>query len=149
MSNYKISLKNIEKISKKIKIAFVMWEFNKGYTEQLETVNKEFLEKKWFKNIDSFWVPGAFEIPWFTKKLLHEDKYDLIICFWVVIRWDTPHFDYVCNECSRWIMNLTLKHKTPLIFWLLTCNTEDQVAPRISETYSISGLNLLAEIENI
>jgi len=149
MSTYKSSLKNLDKLSKKIKIAFVVWEFNREYTEALETVNREFLEDNGFKHIDSFLVPWAFEIPWFTRKLINEDKYDLIICFWVVIRWETPHFDYVCSECSRWIMNLTLKYKTPIVFWVLTCNNEEQVKERISSNYSISWLNLLSEIEKI
>lgn len=149
MSTYKSGLKDIDKLSKKIKIAFVVWEFNREYTEALENVNRDFLRENGFKHIDSFLVPWVFEIPWFTRKLINEDKYDLIICFWVVIRWETPHFDYVCNECSRWIMNLTIKYKTPIIFWVLTCNTEEQVKPRISENYSISGLNLLSEIEKI
>lgn len=149
MSTYKSSLKNIEKVSKKINIAFVIWEFNREYTGQLESINREFLGENWFKNIESFWVPWAFEIPWFTKRLLEEEKYDLIICFWVVIRWETPHFDYVCAECSRWIMDLTLVYETPLVFWVLTCNNEEQVKARINENYAISWLNLLSEIQKI
>jgi 6,7-dimethyl-8-ribityllumazine synthase len=149
MSNYKTSLKNIENLDKDIKIAFVTWEFNRNYTKQLEDVNEDFLIENWFKNIDRFLVPWVFEIPWFTRKVLDEWDYDLIICFWVVIRWDTPHFDYVCNESSRWIMNLSMEYDTPIIFWILTCNNDDQVKERITPNYAISWLNLLAEIDKI
>lgn len=68
------------------------------------------------------------------------------MCFGVVVRGDTPHFDYVCGECARGIMNMTLEYSTPIIFGLLTCNDFDQVKARISESYAIAGLNLLAEI---
>lgn len=149
MSHYKITLVDISKIKKSIKIGIVTADFNKHYTDALEEKNMNFLTTQWFENIKTFRVPWAFEIPAFTKKLLKTEKYDLILTFWVVIRWDTPHFDYVCNECSRWLMNLSIKFETPLIFWLLTCNTEEQVQVRIWENYAISWLNLLAETKKI
>ncbi len=145
MSDYKIKLQDITKIKKNIKIAFVVGEFNKNYTSQLEKVNKDFLIKNGFEKIDSFYVPWAFEIPGMVKRLLKKDKYDLFLTFWVVIRWETPHFDYVCTESSRWLMDLTLKYETPIIFGILTCNSEKQVEERIAENYAISWLNLLAE----
>ncbi|OIP54176.1 6,7-dimethyl-8-ribityllumazine synthase [Candidatus Gracilibacteria bacterium CG2_30_37_12] len=149
MSDYKSSLKNIESLDKNIRIAFITGEFNRNYTEQLENINKKFLEENGFKNIDMFLVPGVFEIPGFTSRLLDTDTYDLIICFGVVIRGDTPHFDYVCNESSRGLMDLTMAYETPIIFGILTCNDEEQVKVRIIETYAVSGLNLLSEIAKI
>lgn len=149
MSDYKSSLKNIESLDKDIRIAFVTGEFNRNYTEQLENINRKFLEENGFKNIDTFLVPGVFEIPGFTSRLLDTDTYDLIICFGVVIRGDTPHFDYVCNESSRGLMDLTMAYETPIIFGILTCNDEEQVKVRITETYAVSGLNLVSEIAKI
>lgn len=149
MSDYKSSLKNIENLDTNMRIAFVTGEFNRNYTEQLENINRKFLEEKGFKNIDMFLVPGVFEIPWFTSRLLDTDTYDLIICFGVVIRWDTPHFDYVCNESSRGLMDLTMAYETPIIFGILTCNDEEQVKVRITENYAVSGLNLVSEIAKI
>lgn len=145
MSQYKSQLKDISWIKKDIKIAFITAEFNKHYTEALETINIDFLKEQGFKNTSSFYVPWAFEIPWMLKRVLKLKKYDLIITFGVVIRWETPHFDYVCGESARAIMNITVKNKTPIIFGILTCNTEKQVEERISPTYAISGLNLIAE----
>ncbi len=149
MSDYKSSLKNIENLDTNMRIAFVTGEFNRNYTEQLEDINRKFLEEKGFKNIDMFLVPGVFEIPGFTSRLLDTDTYDLIICFGVVIRGDTPHFDYVCNESSRGLMDLTMAYETPIIFGILTCNDEEQVKVRITETYAVSGLNLVSEIAKI
>jgi 6,7-dimethyl-8-ribityllumazine synthase len=67
----------------------------------------------------------------------------------VVIRWETPHFDYVCNETARGVMNLNTMYETPVIFWLLTCNNDEQVKARINAWFAVSGLNLLAELEKI
>ncbi|GAB0174733.1 MAG: 6,7-dimethyl-8-ribityllumazine synthase [Candidatus Altimarinota bacterium] len=146
MSHYKSTLKDLKKVSKKISIAFVVGEFNLEHTSALEKANREFLLEQGFKNIDTFWVPGAFEIPGFASKLLDTEKYDLIITLGVVIRGDTPHFDYVCNETSRGVMDLTLTYDTPIIFGVLTCNTEEQVLERIGHGFALSGLNLVSEL---
>jgi 6,7-dimethyl-8-ribityllumazine synthase len=63
MSDYKASLKDTSEIRKDIAIAFVVAEFNKVHTEALERLNREFLFENGFENVDTFWVPGAFEIP--------------------------------------------------------------------------------------
>ncbi len=150
MSHYKNSLKNLENLTKDIKIAFVVADFNEEYTHEIARINKDFLTENGFKNTDTFFVPGAFEIPGFAKSLIQSDIYDLIITIGVVIRGDTPHFDYVCNEVSRGIMNLNLEYPdTPTIFGILTCNTEEQVKERIGPNFAIAGLNLLSEKSKI
>lgn len=149
MSTYQQSTKDYSALDKSIRIAFVTGEFNREYTKALEDVNAELLRKEGFENIDGYLVPGAFELPGFIAKLLEKETYDLIFAFGVVIRGATPHFDYVCNECSRGIMDLTMAYDTPIIFGVLTCNTEEQVRERILPNYAISGLNLLGEIAEI
>ena len=149
MSDYKTKLKNIDALDRDLNIAFVVGEFNIHHTAPLEKINREFFEEQWFENIDTYWVPGAFEIPGFTAKLLEGDQYDLIITLWAVIRWDTPHFDYVCGEAARGIMDLTISYETPVIFGVLTCNTEEQVLSRIGPHFALAWLNLLIEIAKI
>lgn len=149
MSNYKSWLKNIESLDTDIRIGMVVAEFNHHYTSRIESVNREFLEKQGFKNIDTYSVPGAFELPGFSKKLIETEEYDLIIGIGVVIRGDTPHFDYVCTEASRGIMDLNLMYDVPVIFGVLTCNTEEQVESRIGPNFAIAGLNLLVEMVKI
>ncbi len=149
MSDYKAGLRNIESLDRELHIGFVVAEFNEQYTSRIERVNREFLEEEGFSNIDTFTVPWAFELPGFAKRLIETDEYDLIIAIGVVIKWDTPHFDYVCAEASSGIMDLNIMYDVPVIFWVLTCNTEDQVEPRIGNNFAIAGLNLLAEIVRI
>ena len=52
-------------------------------------------------NITAAWVPGAFEIPVTAQKMAQSGKYDAVICVGAVIRGDTTHYDYVCNEVSK------------------------------------------------
>ncbi len=149
MSDYISSLKNIDILKKDIRIAFVVGEFNALYTSQLERDNRNFLSQQGFQNIESYSVPGAFEIPAFVKKLTQSWHYDLFITLWVVIRGATPHFDYVCSETSRALMDLTMSQDTPIIFGILTCNTEEQVRERMGSGFAVAGLNLLVELEKI
>ncbi len=149
MSDYKAGLKNIDSLDRNIRIAFVVWEFNLEYTGELERQNRAFLVSHGFHDIESYFVPGAFEIPAFAGKLIKKWWYDLIITIGVVIRGETPHFDYVCSESSRAIMDLTVAHDTPIIFGILTCNNEEQVQERIGHGFATSGLNLLTELSKI
>lgn len=150
MSNYKIKKNNYSDIDKNIKIVFISAEFNRNYTEALEKINEEFLNNEWFKNIEKFLVPWAFEIPGFLKKVQTKLNLDLIICFWVIIRWETTHYDMVAWESARWIMNISLGNDSKAIInGILTCENENQVKARINDTYAIYWLNLVSEIEKI
>ena len=150
MSNYIIKENNYSKLDKNIKIVFISAEFNREYTKQQEEVNEVLLNDNWFNNITKFLVPWAFEVPGFLNKVITKLNPDLVICFWVVIRWETTHYEMVAWESARWIMDISLDNNdTAIINAILTCENEEQVKNRISNTYSISWLNLLKEINNI
>ena len=72
-----------------------------------------------------------------------------MICLWVVIEWTTPHFEHVCRESSKGIMDLTIKYTTPIINGILTCHNEQQVKERIKNVYAISWLKTLREYKKI
>lgn len=143
MSHYTLQKEDYSKLDKNISIAIITAQFNKNFTDKLEELNKEFLIQEWFTNIHTYQVPGAYEIPGMAKQLIDRKNTDLIICLWVVIKWDTPHFDYVCWESARWIMNLTTVCSTPIMNWVLTCFSEKQVHERLKPVYALSWLNTL------
>jgi 6,7-dimethyl-8-ribityllumazine synthase len=76
------------------------------------------------------WVPGAFELPLAAKVLAETGKVDAIICLGTVIKGDTPHFDYVCAEAARGIQDAQLATGIPVMFGVLTVNTEQQAIDR-------------------
>ncbi len=81
-------------------------------------------------DIEIFKVPGAFEIPQTAKKLALTKKYDAIICLGVVIRGDTPHFDYIAAEVSKGIATVGLETEIPVIFGVLTTDNIEQAIER-------------------
>ena len=79
---------------------------------------------------DVAWVPGAFEIPIAAIQQAKSGRYDAVICLGVVLRSDTPHFDYVAGEASRGIMEAGLLTGVPAIFGVLTVENREQVEVR-------------------
>jgi 6,7-dimethyl-8-ribityllumazine synthase len=75
-------------------------------------------------------VPGSFEIPYLAKKLALSKNYDAIICLGVVIRGQTPHFNYICNEVAKGIANVSLESGIPVIFGIITSDTIEQAIER-------------------
>ncbi|AYD40927.1 6,7-dimethyl-8-ribityllumazine synthase [Clostridium fermenticellae] len=81
-------------------------------------------------NIEVSWVPGAFEIPLTAKKMAVAKKYDAVICLGAVIRGATPHFDYVSNEVSKGVAQVSLNSEIPVIFSVLTTDNIEQAIER-------------------
>jgi 6,7-dimethyl-8-ribityllumazine synthase len=84
-------------------------------------------------------VPGAFELPGAAKMLAETKRFAAVICLGCVIRGDTPHFDYVAGECARGIMDVSLSESLPIIFGVLTTNTEEQALARVGGSHGHAG----------
>jgi 6,7-dimethyl-8-ribityllumazine synthase len=84
-------------------------------------------------------VPGAFELPVAAKMLIDARRVDAVICLGCVIRGDTPHFDFVAGEAARGIQQVSLQTGVPVIFGVLTTNTEEQAKARIGGTHGHAG----------
>ncbi len=81
-------------------------------------------------DIETAWVPGAFEIPLVAQKMAASKRYDAIICVGAVIRGSTPHFDYVAGEVSKGIAKVSLDAGIPVTFGVLTTDTIEQAIER-------------------
>ena len=84
-------------------------------------------------------VPGAFELPVAAKMLIDAGRVQAVICLGCVIRGDTPHFDYVAGEAARGIQSVSIETGVPVIFGVLTTNTEQQARDRIGGAHGHAG----------
>ena len=80
-----------------------------------------------------FDVPGAYEIPLAVSTILERGDYDGVVTVGAVIRGDTPHFEFVAGECSRGLMDVQLRHGSPVGFGVLTVNTTQQAVDRAGD----------------
>ncbi len=82
------------------------------------------------ESIELFNVAGAYELPLAAQQVAKSGKFDAIIAIGVVIKGDTPHFDFVSAESSAGLMRVSLDEELPIIFGILTTNTEAQAEER-------------------
>jgi 6,7-dimethyl-8-ribityllumazine synthase len=75
-------------------------------------------------------VPGAVEIPLAAKRMAAAKKYDAIIALGAVIRGGTPHFDFVANENSKGLAQVSMEYDIPVAFGVLTVDTIEQAIER-------------------
>ena len=75
-------------------------------------------------------VPGAWEIPQGLEELAAAGGLDGLVAIGVVIRGETPHFEYICAQASRGIAAVAERHRVPVGFGLLTCDTSEQAQER-------------------
>lgn len=83
--------------------------------------------------IDIFYVPGAFEVPLACLKAADTGSYDAVVAIGVVIRGDTPHFDYVAGQAASGVMETSLRSGVPVMFGILTVETLEQAEARCVE----------------
>jgi 6,7-dimethyl-8-ribityllumazine synthase len=111
-------------------IAIIISRFNKKITSLMEE-NSVIRANELNINYKIYYVPGAIEIPIIAKKLALKDNFDAIVTLGAVIRGETTHYDYVCNNVSIGCQKVSLKHQIPVIFGVLTCENEAQALDRI------------------
>lgn len=102
------------------------------------------------KNITATWVPGAFEIPTIAKKMAESKKYDAIIALGTVIRGQTSHYDYVCNEVSKGVAQISLETGVPVLFGIVTTENIEQAIARAGSKAGNKGYDCaLSAIEMV
>ncbi|MCI9620874.1 MAG: 6,7-dimethyl-8-ribityllumazine synthase [Dorea sp.] len=102
------------------------------------------------ENITAAWVPGAFEIPVAASKMAKSGKYDAVICVGAVIRGDTSHYDYVCNEVSKGIAQVGLASGIPVLFGVVTTENIEQAIARAGSKAGNKGYDCaLSAIEMV
>lgn len=95
-------------------------------------------------------VPGAFELPLAALKFAATGEYHAVIALGTVIRGDTPHFEYVAGECARGLMDAGLATGVPVIFGVLTTETQAQAEERAAvNRMNKGGESLEAALEMI
>ncbi len=80
-------------------------------------------------------VLGAIEIPVVAQELAR--NHDVVVALGVVIRGETPHFDYVCDSVTQGLTRVALDAATPVANGILTCDTEDQALARAGLAASV------------
>lgn len=80
--------------------------------------------------VDVVWVPGAFELGSAAAALVGTGRYAALVALGVVVRGETPHFDFVAGETARALSTLAATNALPIGFGLLTVDRLEQALAR-------------------
>lgn len=133
--------------------------FNSLITERLldaaiKTLRRHGVESS---NIETIWVPGAYELPLAVKRLAGTGRCTAIVALGCVIRGQTPHFDFVAGECASGLSRVSLEYDIPVGFGVLTVDNIEQATERAGSKAGNKGedaasaalemINVLRQIE--
>jgi len=84
-------------------------------------------------------VPGAYELPLAALYLAQSGRVAGVACLGAVIRGETTHYDYVCNEAARGIQDVQLRTGVPCAFGVLTVESMEQALARSGGDHRDTG----------
>jgi len=133
MSDMKKNMDLKAKAHPKSSIGIVVSRYNPEITQALlkscfRTLIERGMDEKRIQVIE---VPGAFELPYGCQKLALAKKFDALIALGAIVRGGTPHFDYVAEAATQGVLEVGLKHHLPVIFGVLTTDSQEQAQDRI------------------
>ena len=135
----KIDFENIS--AEDFRFAVLVARWNSELTSRLEAGAVDALTRSGAARdvIEIFRVPGAFELPVAAMKAAESGLFDAVIALGVVIRGDTPHFDYVAGQAAAGIMQASLDTGIPVMFGVVTANTREQAEARCGGSVGNKG----------
>ncbi len=121
--------------------AIVVSRFNEFITSKLLAGAIDCLQRHGAADEQIFvvWVPGACEITQACRKLADSGRYAAVLCLGAVIRGQTAHYDYVCQQVVRGIGQVNYDSGTPAVFGVLTCETIEQAVERAGTKMGNAG----------
>lgn len=124
------------------RIVIVVSKWNPEITQALFEGATQVLEQQGVRveNILRYEVPGSYELPMGANiALQNHPKLDGVICLGCIIQGETRHFDFIATAVANGIMQVALDHNKPVIFGVLTPNTEEQALDRAGGKYGNKG----------
>ena len=133
MMTSKVEIKlNTTDVSRESNYGIIHTQWNKAVVQLLlENTKKELISQGVAAdNINCTEVPGAFELPYAAKKMIQQGNLDVIIALGAIIKGETYHFELIANSCSYGLTKVSLESNKPILFGVLTTNTEAEALVR-------------------
>jgi len=130
------------------RIAIVVSRFNRAVTDNLLDGAVAAAKERGVEvaDTDVFPVPGAFELPVVARAIAKGGRYDGVICLGAVVRGETPHFDFVCEQAAAGIQQVALETGVPVAFGVLTTDTMEQAMARAGGDVGNKGREALVTV---
>ena len=131
----------VKDFGRHVAIGIVVSRFNQEITGELlkETLARLTELEVRQENITVVYVPGAIEISIAAKRLAKTKKYHAIIALGAVIRGETTHYDYVCQQASAGCLQVMMEYDLPVVFGILTTENFEQAEDRVGGKKGYKG----------
>jgi 6,7-dimethyl-8-ribityllumazine synthase len=114
------------------RVALCVARFYTDLADALEQGARAALDEAGVGVVESFAVPGAFELPVVAKYAAESGRFDAVVCLGAVIRGETDHYEYVCSSAADGITRVALDTGVPCGFGVLTVDTMEQARARVA-----------------
>jgi 6,7-dimethyl-8-ribityllumazine synthase len=114
------------------RVALCVARFYADLADALEQGARAALDEAGVDAVESFTVPGAFELPLVAKYAAESGRFDAVVCLGAVIRGETDHYEYVCSSAANGINRVALDTGVPCGFGVLTVDTMEQARERVA-----------------
>jgi 6,7-dimethyl-8-ribityllumazine synthase len=114
------------------RVALCVATFYQELAEKLRQGARATLQEAQIDDVETFTVPGAFELPLIAKYAAESGRFDAIVCLGAVIRGETDHYDHVCSSAAAGISRVQLDTGVPCGFGVLTVDTMEQALDRVA-----------------
>jgi 6,7-dimethyl-8-ribityllumazine synthase len=117
------------------KVAIISSSWHLDICNDLIAGAKRALTQAQVGTVEVQFVPGSFEIP-IAAQYAFEAGFDAVVALGLVLKGETPHFDYVCQGVTQGVIDVSLKHSKPIGYGVLMCNDLDQAIDRCGRATS-------------
>ncbi|HEY1567462.1 MAG TPA: 6,7-dimethyl-8-ribityllumazine synthase [Solirubrobacteraceae bacterium] len=114
------------------RVALCVARFYEDLADALERGARDALAQAGVETVESFTVPGAYELPLVAKYAAESGRFDAVVCLGAVIRGETDHYEYVCSSAADGITRVALDTGVPCGFGVLTVDTVEQARERVT-----------------
>lgn len=111
------------------KVAIISSSWHLDICNNLIVGARRALEDAKVATIEVQMVPGSFEIP-LAAQFAFEKGFDAVVAVGLILKGDTPHFDYVCQGVTQGVVDVSLKFSKPIGYGVLMCNDINQASAR-------------------
>jgi 6,7-dimethyl-8-ribityllumazine synthase len=122
MAKTLVSLDSLPKIEQPGRIVILGSKWYPEIVSSMSDTCERVLREQGFQHIETHTLPGSLEMPLAAADLLATDvdqQIDAVICFGVIVKGETLHFEMISNECMRGLGNVMLQYRRPVIVEIL------------------------------
>lgn len=147
MAKTVVSLDSLPSIEKPGRIVILGSKWYPEIVASLSDTCERLLRQHGFDKVDVHTLPGSLEMPLAAADLLATDineEIDAIICFGVILKGETLHFEMISNECMRGLGNVMLQYRRPVIVEILPVLEMAHAEARAAEDEFNKGIEAAA-----